>query len=376
MFIEPSTYYGTDVSAVLASDVIDKGEIICIQFWYYMRGQDIGSLKINIRTDKSKTLIWRLTGEQGNKWTFGQVGHKDDSASYQVLLEGAFNGSGINGVIAVDDLYFSSEKECQTLPTKEAAPNCLFDSTHCSWMPSNDLWKLSELDPPRYGYWRRESQGGFTYFQKRPHDVGDFHPRLSSPLISAGAKWRCLQFWYYCTQHGQLKVLLVPNEKTSYTLKTYSYSFSDWMLERVPLSANFTYQVVFEGSSHGFYGEEFLVAVDNVVFLTDKCGERPSREVTPNCLFDSTHCSWNASNDLWKLSQLDPPSYRYLWRESQEMSSNLASSDPEEEDFVDYEDEDIAVVYGRRMPYENKPLKTTRKKMVNKKKLIWMGLRQ
>ena len=85
--------------------------------------------------------------------------------------------------------------------------------------------------------------GGFTYFQKRPHDVGDFHPRLSSPLISSGAKWRCLQFWYYCTQHGQLKVLLVPNEKTSYTLKTYSYSFSDWMLERVPLSANFTYQV-------------------------------------------------------------------------------------------------------------------------------------
>ena len=86
MFIEPSTYYETDVSAVLASDVIDKGEIICIQFWYYMRGQDIGSLKINIRTDKSKTLIWQLTGEQGNKWAFGQVGHKDDSASYQVRL--------------------------------------------------------------------------------------------------------------------------------------------------------------------------------------------------------------------------------------------------------------------------------------------------
>ena len=86
MFVEPSTYYETDVSAVLASDVIDQGEIICIQFWYYMRGQDIDSLKIYIRTDKSKTLIWQLTGEQGNKWTFGQVGHKDDSASYQVRL--------------------------------------------------------------------------------------------------------------------------------------------------------------------------------------------------------------------------------------------------------------------------------------------------
>ena len=59
-----------------------------------------------------------------------------------------------------------------------------------------------------------------------------------------------------------------------------------------------------------------------------------------------------------------------------EMSSNFASSDPEEEDFVDYEDEDIAVVYGRRTPYQDEPLKTTRKKMVKGKKLIWMGLRQ
>ena len=86
MFIEQSTYYETDVSAVLASDVIDKGDIMCIQFWYYMRGQDVDSLKIYIRSDKSKTLIWQLTGEQGNNWAFGQVGHKDDSATYQVWM--------------------------------------------------------------------------------------------------------------------------------------------------------------------------------------------------------------------------------------------------------------------------------------------------
>ncbi|XP_067040958.1 uncharacterized protein [Acropora muricata] len=410
MFIEPSKYYQTDVSAVLASDVIDKGEIICIQFWYYMRGQDIGSLKINIRTDKSKTLIWQLTGEQGNKWAFGQVGHKDDSASYQVLLEGAFKSGGISRVIAVDDLYFSSEKECQTLPTKgkEAAPNCLFNSTHCSWMPSNNSWKLSELDPPGYGYWRpgnatflpfssstpttfqrpnatttpgcgavksntMRSPGypnsypnhiycvdrvhipfnqelivffkdfnlefeknciydylrisddrnnmigtycgnqtgqrvrvvatvavltfrsdyslryrgfelifsfsprGFTYFQSCSSGQTDCHARLSSPLISSGAKWKCLEFWYYTAYPGQLKVLLVPNETTSHTLKTYNYNSYGWRLERVPLSANFNYQVVFEGSLRGFYGADFLVAVGNVVFLPDECKERPSR---------------------------------------------------------------------------------------------------
>ena len=39
------------------------------------------------------------------------------------------------------------------------------------------------------------------------------------------------------------------------------------------------------------------------------------------------------------------------------MSSNYqSSSDPEEEDFVDSEDEDIAVVYGQITPYQDEPL--------------------
>ena len=53
----------------------------------------------------------------------------------------------------------------------------------------------------------------------------------------------------------------------------------------------FLTKVVFEGSSHGFYGEEFLVAVDNVVFLTDKCGERPSRGESPERT-KTQHCSY------------------------------------------------------------------------------------
>ena len=40
-----------------------------------------------------------------------------------------------------------------------------------------------------------------------------------------------------------------------------------------------------------------------------------------------------------------------------EMSSNYqSSSDPEEEDFVGSEDEDIAVVYGQITPYQDEPL--------------------
>ena len=85
--------------------------------------------------------------------------------------------------------------------------------------------------------------GGFTYFQSCSSGQTDCNASLSSPLISSGAKWKCFEFWYYTAYPGQLKVLLVPNETTSHTLKTYNYNSYGWRLERVPLSANFNYQV-------------------------------------------------------------------------------------------------------------------------------------
>ena len=49
-------------------------------------------------------------------------------------------------------------------------------------------------------------------------------------------------------------------------------------------------KVVFEGSPRRFYGADFLVAVKNVVFLTDVCTERPSRCESPERM-KTRYCS-------------------------------------------------------------------------------------
>ena len=49
-----------------------------------MKGENIGSLNVYIQTNESKTLVWKRTGEQGNNWNFGQVGHSGDSGDYKV----------------------------------------------------------------------------------------------------------------------------------------------------------------------------------------------------------------------------------------------------------------------------------------------------
>ena len=69
------------------SSIIGPGKSICVQFWYHMKGKDVGSLKVYIQTNQTnqtKTLVWNTTGEQGDKWNFGQVGYKGGSKSYKV----------------------------------------------------------------------------------------------------------------------------------------------------------------------------------------------------------------------------------------------------------------------------------------------------
>ena len=70
--------------AILVINISGPGKSICVQFWYHMKGRDIGSLKVYIQTNETKTLVWNTTGEQGDKWNFGQVGYKGDSKSYKV----------------------------------------------------------------------------------------------------------------------------------------------------------------------------------------------------------------------------------------------------------------------------------------------------
>ena len=72
IFIEASQK-NTGDKARLLSDEIEPSETVCIQFWYHMYGSDIGNLSIYLKTNQSETLVWSLSGDQGNRWRFGQT---------------------------------------------------------------------------------------------------------------------------------------------------------------------------------------------------------------------------------------------------------------------------------------------------------------
>ena len=83
LFLEASEQKAGE-GAILFSSIIGPGKSICVQFWYHMKGKDVGSLRVYIQTNQTKALVWNTTGEQGDKWNFGQVGYRGDLKSYQV----------------------------------------------------------------------------------------------------------------------------------------------------------------------------------------------------------------------------------------------------------------------------------------------------
>ena len=76
LFIESSWPRQTDEKAVVLSETIPvKGSGKCVRFWYHMYGTDIGTLRVLMRVGYaiSESVVWELTGNQGNKWQYGQA---------------------------------------------------------------------------------------------------------------------------------------------------------------------------------------------------------------------------------------------------------------------------------------------------------------
>ena len=85
IYVEASPQRFGNVARLL-SDWIEPNEPTCVQFWYHMYGSDIGNLSFYLKTNQSETLVWRLSGDQGDRWKFGQFSLISDRA-YRVSCD-------------------------------------------------------------------------------------------------------------------------------------------------------------------------------------------------------------------------------------------------------------------------------------------------
>ena len=79
IYIEASPQRSGDVARLL-SEWMEPNQSACVQFWYHMYGSDIGNLSFYLKTNKSETLVWRLSSDQGDRWKFGQFSLSSERA--------------------------------------------------------------------------------------------------------------------------------------------------------------------------------------------------------------------------------------------------------------------------------------------------------
>ncbi len=88
----------------------------CFTFWYYMSGNNCGSLKISaaqLQNQQIKTLWFQNCTDLGKQWNYGSFGFYLDGP-YEIILEGARGNP--NTILAIDDIYFKESQYCSVTP--------------------------------------------------------------------------------------------------------------------------------------------------------------------------------------------------------------------------------------------------------------------
>ncbi|KAM4723741.1 MAM domain-containing glycosylphosphatidylinositol anchor protein 2 isoform 2-T2 [Anableps anableps] len=118
-----------NINSKSVSSSASNNPTYCFTFYYHMFGKHIGALNIFLRLKGqmlTDTLVWSLTGNQGNHWRQARV-NIHPTTTFQVVIEGV-RSSGIEGEIAIDDVSIE-EGECKDSPSNNlrsfaSPPSC------------------------------------------------------------------------------------------------------------------------------------------------------------------------------------------------------------------------------------------------------------
>ncbi|XP_066300036.1 MAM and LDL-receptor class A domain-containing protein 1-like [Branchiostoma lanceolatum] len=322
MYIEASSPRNPgDIARLLSPAVTPGGTRAgqCVEFWYHMYGNSVGTLNVYSRINGVDTSVWSKGSDQGNQWNLAQIGLTTSSV-YQVVFEG-ITGTSFRGDIAIDDVQIS-DGLCG------AQGSCTFENNDlCTWSQdlSNDDfdWLLgqgstgSQFTGPDSDHTLGTALGYFLFIETSSPRVNGDVARIVSTRFDGGQD-RCFSFWYhmYGTSVGSLRVYV--QEIGSQTVESLLWELSgdqtnQWYSGQVGLASRTNpYQLVFEGVRGDSYRGD--IAIDDLTVTNSFCSilpttANPGGQVQIGCDFDSgfSACSWTQStaDDFdWTLTNI------------------------------------------------------------------------
>uniref|UniRef100_H2ZKN6 MAM domain-containing protein n=1 Tax=Ciona savignyi TaxID=51511 RepID=H2ZKN6_CIOSA len=110
-------------TAKLLSSHFTSNQSTCFQFWYFMRGRNMGHLSVYLAKDRAhlenpENVVWNLRGHQGNAWKLAKIPLQPQKDTI-IVIEAFDWRKGKSGNILLDDVSISSitdSNKCQTKP--------------------------------------------------------------------------------------------------------------------------------------------------------------------------------------------------------------------------------------------------------------------
>ena len=300
LYIEASKPQMQGDKARLWSPRITGSDNCSVRFFYHMYGDDVGSLSLLLKTDKSEAALFTSSGDHGDKWLFGEV-HISIQDTYFLVFEGIV-GDGYQGDIAIDSISLSEDcgmplnSATQHEPQTAFEVDCTFEEGECHWMNGffNPLpWTVNRGNTPSrdtgpsVDHTLGTTEGHYIYFEITGLGVNQTSVLYSSPIKTSMFASR-LEFWYHMmgVVTGCLTVekqCIGRNQSPVHMWRRCGNQGSQWLLANVDLSPIRcdVFSIQFIGSVGGKNAGD--IAIDDIRF-------QPSSQVSQ--LFPS---QWNAS---------------------------------------------------------------------------------
>ncbi|KAK1172073.1 MAM and LDL-receptor class A domain-containing protein 1 [Acipenser oxyrinchus oxyrinchus] len=295
MYIDASSQVAGARARIQSASVSVASEDLCVKFWYYMYGGNVGSLKVYYHEAFKDTLTWIKKGTWGPQWNYAQI-YITGNNNIEIIFE-AVRENKWAGVIALDDISFN------TGPCPSAR-DCDFENGQCGFSKdaSSDLdWTLGsgQATPsgPSTDHSYGTQYGHYMYFATSVTSPQTIKARLDSPVYPPSA--HCLRFWYYMSGSGIpfLRVFLRRQNAFTHPIwSTEGHQDTEWHAAQVDINSPVAFQVTFEG----IVNPEVLgdIAIDDISLLEGPCLP------LGYCDFEDDTCTWKNALDYdqfdWK----------------------------------------------------------------------------
>lgn len=313
-----SSYRSNGTKALLNSPIFVKNLAApggCLQFYYHMYGEDIGTLNVYL----NGSLIWSLTGERGNLWLRANVELNLAEAAgliFQISFEAVIlNNRGpsidLRGDIAIDDVLVTTTGPCgQTSETPPPKANttatppqtdpppvsptrpCDFESDTCGFFNKRQalVWTRGNGGSvpghqPQTDSTYGNSTGMFMYYDGRSAATEGNSSILVSPRIYDVG---CISFNYFISGVSPciLNVLIATTNVDTIWRSVQGSERDRWIHCSVDLNA-VSGRISFEAVHDS--GNNFIIAIDDIRLTeTRVCVEAINITDTTALVFSST----------------------------------------------------------------------------------------